>query len=43
MTTRDSDHKNKTGLWEVLIILLIWLLALSMVYIIFWKVKSNLN
>ncbi|WP_262711817.1 hypothetical protein [Dyadobacter frigoris] len=43
METHGKDNKSKSGLWEVLTIVFVWLVVLSMVYIIFWKAKSNLN
>ncbi|SEJ43152.1 hypothetical protein SAMN04487995_4690 [Dyadobacter koreensis] len=41
MKTTKKGLKTKTELWEVLSIVFIWLLTISMVYIIFWKAKSN--
>jgi flagellar basal body-associated protein FliL len=43
MAAENDTPKDKTQLWEVLTILLIWLLAAAMVYIIFYKVRIAIN
>ena len=43
MQTQKENGKDQTPLWEILVILLIWLMAASLVYIVFWKTKIELN
>lgn len=43
MAAENDKPEDKTQLWEVMIIFLIWLLAISLVYIIFQKVSIATN
>jgi hypothetical protein len=43
MQTKDDNNNGKTRVWEILVIVLIWLTAISLVYIVIRKAKIELN
>ncbi|CAG4992616.1 hypothetical protein DYBT9275_00998 [Dyadobacter sp. CECT 9275] len=43
MCNLDHNRNQKTRPWEVLVILLIWLMAAALVYIVFRKATIELN
>ncbi|NIJ55177.1 hypothetical protein [Dyadobacter arcticus] len=43
MAAGNDKTKNKNELWEILTIILIWLIVISIVYVIFWKVRIAIN
>lgn len=43
MATRRTKNNGKEKVYEVLMIVFIWLVVLSFLYIIFWKAKTGLN
>lgn len=43
MATQETRENGKEKLYEILMIIFIWLVVLSFLYIIFWKAKTGLN
>ncbi len=43
MATKETKDNGKQKVYEVLMIVFIWLVVLSFLYIIFWKAKTGLN
>jgi len=43
MATNETKQDRRSKIYEVLMIVFIWLVVLSFLYIIFWKAKTGLN
>lgn len=43
MATNETKRERKGKIYEVLMIIFIWLVVLSFLYIIFWKAGTGLN